>query len=79
MLYIIVHYFLSLQLHHSGGVSSSMSVPLWQPRHQCDSITRLETFRAILEHGASQSQDDASLKHQTSSHMFQEESEEMDL
>ena len=72
--------FLSLQPHHShdSGVSSSSSAPRQQPRHQHEEITSLDTVRAILEHGSVQSQDDASLKHQTASHMS-EESEEMDL
>ena len=71
-----------LQPHqsHDSGVSSSSSAPTpQQPRHQHDDITSLHTFRAILEHGASHSQDDASLKHQTSSQISQEESEEMSL
>ena len=63
-----------LQPHHSSlsGASGSSSVtvlpsPPQQPRPQRrDEITSLETFRAILERGSSQSQDDASLKHQTS-------------
>ena len=71
-----------LQPHHSSlsGVSGSSSVlpsPPRQPRpqHRRDEITSLETFRAILERGSSQSQDDASLKHQTS-HMSEESEEE---
>ena len=70
----------SLQPHqsHDSGLSSSSSA-LRQQRHQHDEITSLDTVRAILEHGASRSEDDASLKHQTSSQMSQEESEEMDL
>ena len=63
---------------HSGVSGSSGSVPPpppppQQPRHQRDEITSVETFRAILERGsiASQFQDDASLKHQTS-HMSEE-------
>ena len=62
----------------SGVSGSSGSVPPpppppRQPRHQRDEITSVETLRAILERGsiASQSQDDASLKHQTS-HMSEE-------
>ena len=73
-----------LQPHHSSlsGASSSGSVlpsPPQQPRPQRHGeITRLslETFRAILEHGSSQSQDDASLKHQTS-HMSEESEENL--
>ena len=64
-----------LQPHHSSLSDVSGSVlpsPPQQLRHQYrDEITSLETFRAILEHG---SQDDASLKHQTS--QISEESEE---
>ena len=72
-----------LQPHHSSlssasGSSSILPSPPQQPRPQRrDEITSLETFRAILEHGSSQSQDDASLKHQTS--QMSEESEEENL
>ena len=71
-----------LQPHHSslsGASGSVLPSPPQQPRPQRhhDEITRLETFRAILEHGSSQSQDDASLKHQTSH--ISEESEEENL
>ena len=59
---------------HCSGASSSRSASQ-QLRRQRDEITSLETFRAILEHGSSQSQDDASLKHQTS-HMSEESEEE---
>ena len=64
-----------MQPHPSGhsGSSAPPPPPAWQPRHQRDEITSVETFRAILERGsmASQSQHDASLKHQTS-HMSEE-------
>jgi hypothetical protein len=67
-----------MQRHHSHrpGASSSRSTPQ-QPiaRHPRDEITSVETFRAILEHGSRQPQDDASLKHQTS-HMSEESEEE---
>ena len=68
-------FFKKMQPHHShpSGASSSTSASQ-QPRHQRDEITSLETFRAILERGSSQSQDDASLKYQTSH--ISEESEE---
>ena len=60
---------------HSGVSGSSGSAPPppppQQPRRQHDEITSLDTLRAILEHGSRQSQDDASLKHQTS-HMSEE-------
>ena len=65
-----------MQPHHShrSGASSSRSASQQPRRQRRDEITSLETFRAILEHGSSQSQDDASLKHQTS--QMPEESEE---
>ena len=67
-----------LQPHHSSlfGASGSGSVlpSPQQPRPRHDEITSLETFRAILERGSSQSQDDAPLKHQTT--QMSEESEE---
>ena len=78
----IIYWFLSLKIlqpHQSSlsGTSGSSSVlpsPPQQPRPQHrDEITSLETFRAILERG---SQDDASLKHQTS-HMSEESEEEI--
>jgi hypothetical protein len=66
-----------LQPHDSGhfgesGSSASAPAPPQQQRCQRDEITSIETFRAILE---SQSQDDASLKHQTS-HVSGESEEE---
>jgi hypothetical protein len=61
----------------SGSSASAPSPAPQQPRHQRDEITSVKYFRAILEHGSRQSQDDASLKHQTS-HMSGE-SEEEDL
>ena len=70
-----------LQPHHSSlfGASGSGSVlpSPQQPRPRRDEITSLETFRAILECGSSQSQDNASLKHQTT--QISEESEEENL
>ena len=55
---------------HSGVSGSSGSAPPPPPpqqlRRQRDEITSLDTFRAILEHESRQSQDDPSLKHQTS-------------
>ena len=57
------YYFLPLQSHHSR-VSSSSGAPPQQPRHQRDEITSLKTFRSVLEHRASRSQD-AVPKHQT--------------
>ena len=66
MILTFVHKYIYLQPHHSSVSSSSRSSPPpQQPRRCQDEITSLETVRAILEHGSSQSQDDASLKHQT--------------
>ena len=68
-----------MQPHHShhSGASSSISASQQPRRQHRDEITSLETFRAILERGSrsSQSQDDTSLKHQTS-HMSEESEEE---
>ena len=52
--------------------------PGLQTRRQHGEITSLDTFRAILERGSSQAQDDASLKHQTS-HMSEESEETCDI
>ena len=71
-----------LQPHHSSlsgasgsGSGSVLPSPPQHPRPQHrDEITSLKTVRDILRRGSSQSQDDASLKHQTS--QMPEESEE---